>query len=137
MAIIQCAECGKEISSNAAACPYCGNPVPRRLCPLHVVRLGPNLVAAKCDVSVDDAAIGSLTIDRRIYAWVSEGAHSLTLQMQLTGVEPRAAQPQKAEERFVVTDETSMVEVFVKTDGVWNGGAPRCLIESISCESGR
>ena len=26
MALIKCAECGKEISSNAVACPHCGNP---------------------------------------------------------------------------------------------------------------
>ena len=25
--LIKCAECGKEISSNAAVCPSCGNPV--------------------------------------------------------------------------------------------------------------
>jgi DNA-directed RNA polymerase subunit RPC12/RpoP len=25
--LIKCAECGKEISSNAAVCPNCGNPV--------------------------------------------------------------------------------------------------------------
>lgn len=27
MALIKCTECGKEISSKAAACPYCGCPV--------------------------------------------------------------------------------------------------------------
>jgi DNA-directed RNA polymerase subunit RPC12/RpoP len=27
MALIKCSECGKEISSNAAACPNCGNPI--------------------------------------------------------------------------------------------------------------
>lgn len=27
MALVKCAECGKEISSNAVACPSCGNPM--------------------------------------------------------------------------------------------------------------
>lgn len=27
MALIDCSECGKEISSNASACPHCGNPM--------------------------------------------------------------------------------------------------------------
>lgn len=27
MAIIKCSECGKEISSDSASCPYCGNPI--------------------------------------------------------------------------------------------------------------
>lgn len=27
MALIACDECGKQISSNAAACPGCGNPI--------------------------------------------------------------------------------------------------------------
>ena len=28
MALIACSECGKEISSQAAACPHCGHPLP-------------------------------------------------------------------------------------------------------------
>ena len=27
MALIKCSECGKEISSKASACPYCGCPI--------------------------------------------------------------------------------------------------------------
>jgi hypothetical protein len=27
MALIKCSECGKDVSSNAASCPNCGNPV--------------------------------------------------------------------------------------------------------------
>ena len=27
MALIQCSECGNQISSNAASCPHCGNPI--------------------------------------------------------------------------------------------------------------
>ena len=27
MALVKCAECGKEISSNATSCPHCGNPM--------------------------------------------------------------------------------------------------------------
>lgn len=30
MALINCPECGKEISSEATACPNCGKPIPRR-----------------------------------------------------------------------------------------------------------
>lgn len=30
MALIKCSECGKEISSNAKACPHCGNPTKNR-----------------------------------------------------------------------------------------------------------
>jgi hypothetical protein len=30
MALIKCKECGKEISSAAAACPNCGNPIPKQ-----------------------------------------------------------------------------------------------------------
>lgn len=27
MALVKCSECGKEISSKATACPYCGCPI--------------------------------------------------------------------------------------------------------------
>lgn len=27
MSLIQCSECGKQISSNAVSCPHCGNPI--------------------------------------------------------------------------------------------------------------
>lgn len=27
MALISCAECGRQVSSNAATCPNCGNPI--------------------------------------------------------------------------------------------------------------
>lgn len=27
MALINCSECGKEVSDKAAACPHCGNPI--------------------------------------------------------------------------------------------------------------
>ena len=27
MALIKCKECGRDVSSNAAACPNCGNPI--------------------------------------------------------------------------------------------------------------
>lgn len=27
MALIKCSECGREVSSNAAKCPNCGNPI--------------------------------------------------------------------------------------------------------------
>lgn len=27
MALIKCSECGKEVSSKATSCPYCGNPI--------------------------------------------------------------------------------------------------------------
>ena len=30
VALIRCAECGKEVSSNASACPHCGNPIASR-----------------------------------------------------------------------------------------------------------
>lgn len=31
MALIQCKECGKEISSQAISCPFCGNPLNRKI----------------------------------------------------------------------------------------------------------
>ena len=30
MSLIQCKECGKQISKNAEKCPYCGEPVPKK-----------------------------------------------------------------------------------------------------------
>lgn len=27
MALVNCSECGKEVSNNASACPNCGNPI--------------------------------------------------------------------------------------------------------------
>ncbi len=32
MAMINCPECGKEISDKAATCPHCGTPVQRKFC---------------------------------------------------------------------------------------------------------
>jgi len=33
MAIIDCVECGKQISDKAAACPHCGNPMAAKAAP--------------------------------------------------------------------------------------------------------
>ncbi len=30
MTLIQCSECGKQISSNAESCPHCGNPIQKK-----------------------------------------------------------------------------------------------------------
>ena len=44
MALIECSECGKEVSEKAAACPSCGNPIseqqPRELRTEKVGRTG-------------------------------------------------------------------------------------------------
>ena len=40
MALIQCSECGKEISDKAASCPGCGAPVGKNTHPHKVTRTG-------------------------------------------------------------------------------------------------
>lgn len=30
VALVQCKECGNEVSTNASACPRCGAPIPRQ-----------------------------------------------------------------------------------------------------------
>jgi len=31
MALIKCPECGKDVSDKAAACPFCGNPLSKKI----------------------------------------------------------------------------------------------------------
>lgn len=64
MALVQCVECGKEISSNAVSCPHCGNP-PK-------VGPGPNengRFCPRCQIvvtpMVTSVAGGSCTVGKR------------------------------------------------------------------------
>ena len=50
MALIKCSECGKEISSKAAACPYCGCPIEDN-----------NIVAVKIEkATTDEPSLGKI-----------------------------------------------------------------------------
>ncbi len=65
MAIINCPECGKDISDKATSCPHCGvtiNPVPTQ--PINVnMNNGPSVKCPKCGSSNLQAMILSILVD--------------------------------------------------------------------------
>lgn len=53
MALIECPECGKDVSDQATACPSCAYPIKNRGC---CVELD---LTSRCEVIICDSAISS------------------------------------------------------------------------------
>ena len=134
MALIKCPECGKEISSNAAFCPNCGNPVPKKMCPVFIKRSSGLMGAAvKCNVLLDGLVIGNLGFGDELKTEASVGSHNITLESYVNGVGMHTNISDKQGETFTIRATTNLVTITVKTKASWTGGVGKCIIDSIEC----
>lgn len=90
MALIQCPECGREISDKAPSCPYCGVPinVPPTEKKVKVTfsrekRLSGYAIYGI--VKVDGADVGTASNGASFSAMLSTGSHSVTIDTGITG----------------------------------------------------
>ena len=87
MAIINCPECNREISSNAVACPHCGNPLPKKLVNVHFHRKKVfNTSQFHASVFVDGVLVGSIENGSQFDKGFSVGIHTVSLRNERNGV---------------------------------------------------
>ena len=133
MALIQCPECGKQISSNAVTCPNCGNPVPKKMCPVHIERNSTIAVAIICYVYFDGTMYGELKGGRSLDLELPVGKHSVSVESEADvrfGLNS-AATRNRSIEQFTINENTKSVSIVVKTPPSWFGGTGKCVIDSI------
>ena len=88
MAMIQCPECGKEISDKALTCPNCGVPINMEM-PVKVTFATPSSfkVAPKLEIYVDNEYQGALRKAESLDVEVYPGRHLIVLnQLSLQSV---------------------------------------------------
>ncbi|TWP32126.1 zinc-ribbon domain-containing protein [Leekyejoonella antrihumi] len=80
MALINCRECGSQISDSATACPRCGVAAPGGSCALVLTR--PSLVggAVRTEVHVDGRPYGNLSARGRVVVPVTPGSHHVEVR---------------------------------------------------------
>lgn len=135
MALIKCPECGREISSNAANCPHCGNPVPKKMCSVHIQRASTFIGSGiTCYVYIDGNMIGELKNGSSLDTQLPVGTHTINTESVVRGFGYNPAETMaKSGEQFTIKDSTRSVSVFITAKGSWTGTAGRCIIESVTC----
>ena len=134
MALIKCAECSREISSNAAACPNCGSPVPKKMVPVTIERNSSMMMAVNCYVYIDGNMVGELKPGKSLNKQLPVGTHYINVQSDVRAFGYSAADTHSASgDEFTITDSTNMVSITIKTKASWTGGTGKCVVDSIYC----
>lgn len=132
MALIKCLECGKEISSNAAACPNCGSPVPKKMVPITITRNSTIAMAVNCYVYLDGNMVGELKPGRSMEKSLPVGTHFITVNSDVRSFGYSSADTKATSgDEFTIRDSSSSVEITIKTKGSWTGGVGKCVVDSI------
>ena len=133
MALIKCVECGKEISSNAAACPHCGSPVPKKMIPVTIERSSTIAMAVNCYVYLDGNMIGELKPGRSMNKQLPVGTHYIMVNSDVRAFGYSSADTRSASgDEFTIRDDSKSVSIVIKTKGSWTGGVGKCVVDSIS-----
>jgi hypothetical protein len=80
MALVECRECGSQISESAATCPRCGVSAPAGVCSLTFVRSGFVGVAVGVEVFVDGQPFGTIRGRGRVVVPVTPGRHHIEIR---------------------------------------------------------
>ena len=87
MALINCPECGKEISDKALSCPNCGTPIANKKVRVHFHRKKTFVGSANTGtVIVDGAAVGSASNGSEFDAMLSIGTHNIVIESTTHGM---------------------------------------------------
>ncbi len=81
MPLVNCLDCGQEVSDSAPACPRCGRPSPGGSCTLAVSRPGKMLFLSPLDVVVDGNRVGELGSGKTMSLAISPGNHRLQVDI--------------------------------------------------------
>ena len=81
MALINCPECGKQISDKAPACPNCGNPIGNKKIKVHFERKRSFAGSANTGtVMVDGVPVGSAGNGSSFDVMLSAGSHNVVIE---------------------------------------------------------
>ena len=146
MALIKCAECGKEISSKASACPNCGNPIEKEKKKVKIVKNGG--LALRCSVFIDNQPIGQIGVgsQKSIEIELPIGTHYISTITQVknqstiigaygdnvmaTPLTTSTSQEQDGKQfEIKANDELTIIEILTK--GSWTGSTGRCFVGDI------
>lgn len=132
MALIKCPECGKEISSNAANCPNCGNPVPKKMVPVTIARNSTIAMAVNCYVYLDGNMVGELKPGKSMEKKLPVGTHYITVNSDVRSFGYSSADTKSMSgDEFTIRESSSSVSITIKTKGSWTGGVGKCVVDSI------
>lgn len=133
MALIHCSECGKEISSNAKACPHCGNPVPQQMAAVHISRNRTIAMAVNCYVMIDGNMVGELRSGESMDIRLPVGTHFIGIESDVRSFGYSAADTRgKSGQQFTINSQDKYVSISIATKGSWTGGVGRCAVDQIS-----
>lgn len=126
MALIKCAECGKEISDKANACPNCGSPVEKEKRKVIIERESGFLGSGNAPVVyIDDMLVGNLKTGSKLEADVPIGEHNFIMEYQVgnaqrTGILAygnlggvNSIPQKKIIEKFSIDENTNIVKIAV------------------------
>ena len=80
MALIKCAECGKEISSKASACPNCGCPIEKETKKVILTRAVGIASLVKGNIIIDNQIIGNLKNGETREIDLPIGKHTISIE---------------------------------------------------------
>jgi hypothetical protein len=86
VALVKCKECGKEISSAALTCPYCGAPEPGRYGPSLVTvhrKFAISGIAITVKIYIDDEYVGEVGVGSAMTFEVLPGRRTVSLRAPL------------------------------------------------------
>lgn len=147
MALIKCAECGKEISDKASACMNCGCPIEKEKKKIRIIKSGG--LALRCSVFIDNQPVGQIGIgsNKNIEIEVPIGTHYISTITQVknqstiigaygdnvmtTPITTSTSQEQDGKQFEVKSsDELTVIEILTK--GSWSGSTGRCIVGDIT-----
>lgn len=133
MALIRCPECGKEISSNAKACPNCGNPVPKKMVPVHIERSRTFAMAVNCYVYLDGNMIGELKPGGILQTELCIGTHYIATESDVRSFGYSAADTRsQSGQQFKIDEQDRRISIAIATKGSWTGGVGKCVVGNIA-----
>lgn len=80
MALVNCRECGEQVSDSAATCPKCGVAAPAGMASLTFIRSGVGGRAIRIEVYVDQKPFGKVVGNPGLVVPVSPGTHHIELR---------------------------------------------------------
>ncbi len=144
MALIQCPECGKTVSSLAVSCPHCGCPIAQEQEEMPAIetiisRDNPTVMGKflNCNIYIDNQLIGALDSGYCLKTTLHPGRHSVVAEtlpcnnLPLLPNTIRFAMPQKHGEEFAVDKDAKKIYIDVRFQGNYYGTAGRLIIDNI------
>ena len=134
MALIKCAECGKEISSKASSCPNCGCPIEKETRKVILTRaIGAPLV--KGNISIDNQIIGNLKSGETREFDLPIGKHNINVETDVhNGLYGGNVSRNVEAQQFTIEENHKKVYILINSKGSFTGSTGTLVIKSINYE---